>query len=81
MAQSIRKQLERAEALKSKAVDAIYAFAPNRNTRFSDCWLLATEAAKDAHKAAETKVADLRYEALVQRKAYASTLGMLIWYR
>lgn len=82
MALSLKKQIEAARKRRDKAVDAVYAAAyPRRDIRFSECMTMASEDVRAVYLAANAKVSDLEFDAIVAGKAWRSTSGSLHFYR
>jgi hypothetical protein len=81
MATSLKKQVEAARKRLDKARDAVYAFAPNGQTVFSECLKLASANVVTAYETARDSVYDLEAEAVAKCKAYRSSSGGIIWYR
>lgn len=79
MALSIKKQSQRARERKDRAVDAIYACAPNSNTRFNDCFKLAPAGIQSEYEAAASALLDIEALAVSSGKAWRASIGMLIW--
>lgn len=76
-----RKQIELAREKLYKTAEAVYSFAPNGNTPFSECLQLASEKVRARYEAARAKVDDLEHQAVAKGRAYRGSIGQLIFYR
>ena len=81
MAESLKKQVERAAKRKDKAIDAIYACAHNNITPFSECRKLASHELQTRLDDATRELIHLECEAVSKGKAWRGAFGMLCWYR
>jgi hypothetical protein len=78
---TMRKAVEKAEARHNAAVNAVYAFAPNGQTKFWDCYALASDTVKHEHDQTTILLDAARHEAVNQGTAYFGTFGMLTFYK
>lgn len=80
MAISIRKQYEKADRLKSHAVDAVYAAAlPRQDVRFWDCYAMASPEVRAAYNYAQAECDRIRREAIDKGRAYPGAYSLLCW--
>lgn len=78
---SLRKAIEKATKAKEKAIAAIYALAPNGETKFSDCLKLASVDQVEAYHVAQRAEIEAEQAAIDKGRAYRGTFAMLVWTR
>lgn len=74
--QAQRKQREKCDIAIQAAQRAIFAFGPNSETRFSDCWDLASEDAKANYVAAIAARDDLEALLISESRGFRGVTGM-----
>jgi hypothetical protein len=67
---------EKLSAKLNATTSAIYAFAPNRDTRFSDCWNMASPEAKEAHDEARRALTAFEIDMIAEGRAWRASYGM-----
>lgn len=83
MAKMTKAQTDRREKLRAKldrAQTEVYAAAPNRETRFSDCLKLASETTRRAYETARADLDQFENALIADCRAYRGAYGMLVAY-
>lgn len=71
----------RARKAHDKIVSAVFACAPNTQTRFSDCLKLASDALRATYDSTQSTLIKAECDAIEKGRAYRSTFGHITWYR
>ena len=76
-----RKTVDKARATRDKIGDAIYALAPDGQTKFWDCYKLADKSLQDAFHEADRALDAAQDEAVARGRAWRGAYGLLCWNR
>ncbi|TIX43168.1 MAG: hypothetical protein E5V40_04295 [Mesorhizobium sp.] len=76
MTKAQHKRHEKLRANVDKACNQVYAAGPNRETVFSKCLELASEATRQAWQAARVELSDFESQMIAEGRAWRASFGM-----